>query len=87
MSPYVLRRRLQEKKKHKPYRKCPNCSGRMHVRFVSIDSGDWLPPQTDGEDVLIKECREGRSGCGLKVQLFVRSGGGTADTYPIQDHS
>lgn len=78
VSPRTLRRKLQKKLKHKPYRRCPRCGDRMYVRFVPIDSAPGLVgPETDHEDVLVKECYP----CKLWVQLFWL-GGGTGRHIP-----
>lgn len=40
MSPLVLRRKLQKKKKHNPYGACPRCGDRTE-RFVSRHPDGW----------------------------------------------
>lgn len=87
MGPDVLRRKLQKKLKHKPYRKCPQCGERMECRLVRDDRDDWH---------LFKYCgdfRQGRigqpdffclpaaQGCGYFCELFW-SGGGTGRHIP-----
>lgn len=37
----VLRRKLQKKKKHKPYRKCPKCGNRMDCFLFEGDHDGW----------------------------------------------
>lgn len=66
MSPEVLRRKLQKKAKHKPYRKCPACGGRMTCRVMRGGAG-WR---------LFKVCD-----CGHGEELFW-SGGGTGRHIP-----
>jgi hypothetical protein len=65
MKPRTLRRKLQKKLKHKPYRKCPLCGKRSFVDVKSV--GDTFE--------LWQSCQ-----CGFKKQLFW-SCGGKADTY------
>jgi hypothetical protein len=83
MTPRTLRRKLQKKKKHKPYRRCAACGGRMECRLVSWDDRAglvaWLPwLQGTAHDVLVKECRA----CKRWEQLFWTGGGKSADTLP-----
>ncbi len=37
----TLRRKLQKKMKHKPYRKCPKCGERMDCQLVEGDHDGW----------------------------------------------
>ncbi len=72
----TLRRKLQKKLKHKPYRKCPKCGGRMDcvIRDCRLFKYcGWM--YSDGH------VERGPHGCGHFEELFW-SGGGKADTYP-----
>lgn len=73
MTPGTLRRRLQKKRKRKPYRKCSRCGGRSVV-------GQPLACSASDSWRIFKECQD----CDQKEELFVRArpGGGMADTYP-----
>lgn len=80
MTPRTLRRKLQKKKKHKPYRRCP-CGGRMECRLVSWDDRNGLVAffgwvTGTAKDALIKEC----PACKRWEQLFWAGGGKLADT-------
>ncbi len=69
MSPEVLRRRLHEKKKHKPFRKCLRCGRRMNVVLR-----DDVRHVGKAALRLFKVCREGGpgfGGCGHEEELFV----------------
>lgn len=41
VSQLVLRRKLQNKAKHKPYRRCPGCGGRMTCTLIEGDHDGW----------------------------------------------
>ncbi len=89
MSPDVLRRKLQKKLKHKPYRKCPDCGERMQCKLAERGDG-WHLWKHCGElfvrDSLVW-CRPARAvngtklGCGYFKELFW-SGGGTGRHIP-----
>lgn len=80
MTPRTLRRKLQKKAKHKPFRKCPRCGARMTCELLEgwkayaavvgrpIGDDDWL---------LFKCCSE----CSYDEELFW-SGGGTGRHIP-----
>ncbi len=55
MSPEVLRRKLQKRAKHKPFRKCPQCGGRTRCRVVNHAS---FYPKLDRDEgyVLAQRC-------------------------------
>ena len=68
----TLRRKLQKKLKHKPFRKCPKCGERMKLRLEQdIKTGVWH---------LFKRC------CGIVEELHWtgKGTGGTVDTYRRQ---
>lgn len=72
MSPEVLRRKLQKKIKHKPYRKCPRCGKRMSLLLRWPDGSEtWR---------LYKAC-DWLDGCGRYEELFW-SGGGNGRHIP-----
>ena len=83
----TLRRKLQKKAKHKPYRKCPKCGGRMVMRLL-----DDLSPTNIKQVVyrLFKVCGYmgsnrnvvyGNGACGYSEELFW-TGGGTGRHIP-----
>jgi hypothetical protein len=83
--PRTLRRKLQKKKKAKPYRKCPKCGKRMTMDLYTDDTGTprlWklcieLGVVVKGERLW--DCNRGSS-CGYKEELFWKSPcGGMAD--------
>jgi hypothetical protein len=84
MSPRVLRRKLQKKAKHKPYRRCPKCGGRMVCRLIEGDHDGWHLWKYCGELYFLHNyvsaenarCRPTADGCGHCEELFW-SGGGT----------
>lgn len=88
MSPEVLRRKLHEKAKHKPYRKCPKCGSRMEC-FLTLIKGVWrlfkccgyLTEVRDGSDVCRVVAMPAKYGCGHYEELF-RLGGGTGRHIP-----
>jgi hypothetical protein len=59
MSPRVLRRKLQKKKKHRPYGVCPKCGDRTARDVVGSDGAGWR---------LVGSCWGGR--CGVVEELF-----------------
>lgn len=65
MSPRVLRRKLQKKLKHKPYRRCPGCGGRMYCRLTALPQVAYGVPKP-GTVQLFKECLP----CGRREELF-----------------
>ena len=74
MTPRTLRRKLQKKKKHKPYRKCPKCGERIEGEVTG--SNDGLPHLKFWHSYAKAAKR-----CDLVMELRW-SGGGMADTYP-----
>ena len=77
MSPDVLHRKLQKKKKRKQYRKCPKCGYRMAVRLRwNADDGEYLEAECS-------RWPSGDGGCGFTKKLSW-SGGGKADAYPAK---
>ena len=92
ISQRTLRRKLQKKLKHKPYRKCPQCGERMEMRLFQDEAqdvwrlfkycGDFRPTWgARGGKVGCKPTPWRGYGCGYFEELFW-SGGGKADTYP-----
>ncbi len=92
----TLRRKLQKKLKHKPYRKCPKCGNRMKVSLGEDDYCIDGRPDLGTGWRLFKHCG-GRigfkmgdtkvshipdtNGCGHSEELFW-SGGGTGRRIP-----
>jgi hypothetical protein len=78
VSSRTLRRKLQKKLKHKPYRRCPGCGKRMNCEIEEGDHKVGGPPWR-----LFKECvvRPITGGCGYREELFW-SGGGTGRHIP-----
>ena len=65
MSPEVLRRKLQKKKKHTAYAKCPQCGGRLERRIS--DQVEGAMPR------LFRVCVSdgyNEEKCGYKDELF-----------------
>lgn len=78
----TLRRKLQKKAKHKPYRKCPKCGARCELKLYDVDDlGNYLGW------ILVKSCRNivKEDGvtmrCGYNQELFW-TGGGTGRHIP-----
>ena len=86
-----MRRKLQKKAKHKPYRKCRCCGQRTTLTLIEGDHDGWHLYKHCGGKIGSKdgylagdtmECLPPfGGGCGAWAELFW-SGGGKADTYP-----
>lgn len=70
----TLRRKLQKKKKHKPYRKCPKCGAEVWVKLVDSTSLPADGIHADEDPRLIAGC----GACKVHWELFWfrKSGGG-----------
>jgi hypothetical protein len=92
VKPRTLRRKLQKKLKHKPYRKCPKCGNRMNMVLREDDRHTWRLFKVCGHNIknLYAGCEPYVShviaqGCGYFEELFYkRLSGGTGDTYPVK---
>lgn len=77
MNQDVLRRKLQKKKKHKPYRKCLKCGQRMRCKLVQY-TVDWQLFKYCGRLVYrngLVQCLAEYDGCGHFEELFWSGGG------------
>jgi hypothetical protein len=72
MTPDTLRRKLQKKMKHKPFRRCPKCGGRMTVVLVS----DCLPIVGE-QPILLKLCGT------LRNHMSVKGGAIAGTSYRV----
>lgn len=96
VAPATLRRKLQKKKKHKPYRKCPDCGRRCELVLRDDRCHSFCKPRlfvlcgqryrggvdcNDMGNVVLTDVRGEMTGCGFARELFW-SGGGTGRHIP-----